>query len=124
APARRAQGRDQLHEEARASLQVAAVLIGACVGPGREKLVEQVAVARGDLHPAEAAALQARGGAREVLDHRTNLARGERARHEPGEIVRERGSADGVRAYAGVVPPAAGILDLAEQPAVRGLDGI
>ena len=68
--ARRADRGDQFGEQARAVGPVAAVLVGAHVRARRQELMKHVAVARGDFNAGESAAFQARGGLREVGDHR------------------------------------------------------
>jgi hypothetical protein len=124
AAAVRAQRCNELGQKARTSREIAAVLVGARVRPRRQELMKQMAVPARDLDAAETGALQAARGGREVFDQLADFAGGERMRHRPAQIVGQRRSTDRFGVASGRMPSTAGILDLSEQPAILGFDGI
>ena len=67
-PARRTQRHHQVGDNARATFPIAAKFVVSPVGPGREKLVEQVPVPGGDFDAGKAARLQVQCGVRNLLD--------------------------------------------------------
>ena len=76
--------------------------------------MKQMAVAGGNFHPAEAAALQTRGGLCKVLYHLLNFRDSERTRHGAAQIIGQGRCAHGFRIASRFVAAAAGILYLSE----------
>ena len=122
--AERAQRDYKLGDQARASFEIAAVLVVAVVRPWRKKLMKQVAVAGRDFDSAPAAALQTMRRLSEIIDQPADLAGRERVRNRPAQIIGQRACADGVGIASRRVPPPARVLHLREKPAVLGFDRV
>ena len=86
--------------------------------------MEQVPVAGGDLDAAEAAALQPRRGAGELLDHAGDLVDAELARHAPAQVVGQHRRANGIGGAPRDVAAAAAVQDLPEQAAILRFDRV
>jgi hypothetical protein len=71
--ARCAQGYHQFGDKPRAAFPVAAIFILPPIGPGGEKLVEQVPMSGRDLDTGKATSLQVRCRCRDLLDQNLNV---------------------------------------------------
>ena len=119
-----AHARHEVFHQMHAAFEVAAIGVVAIVGPGRHELVEQMAVAAGQLDAAEAAAFEARGGIREVTKQGVDLVDRQHVRHGPADVVGEGRGPDRFVVAAGGVTAAAGVLQLADQSAILAFDRV
>ena len=120
-------GVGDLEHEAGAVFDGAAVLVGAVVRAGLQKLVEEVAVGAMDLNAIEAGALRVFGGAAELLDDQRDLARFEGARSDEGLLRADEGDVAGGDRELAVeeegIGDAADVPDLLEDAAAVSVDG-